>query len=495
MKGDKTIRIVGFLVIALFALSLLSTSAHAYTFSRSNNVAMVPSGYCNNGGSLYTGSSWPDGGSFTFTNVAVADIANGAIADPIAAGGYDTVMLMTANFNFATYWADADFSSRILSFVNGGGKLIIYDSEELNNYAGFVYPFAVNSPGATGSSGGTLVNVADDTLSSSNVADASYINLALLTSQTDAVGDCNVMTSLDSHWYIDMTAINVNNVGGPVHTYAFYGAGLIIYNGLDIDSANQAPSNANGGAAINMVWWRELCAQTLGAGQSVSGLTLSPATATNVVNTQHTVTALVKDSINNPVANVVVTFTILSGPNTGVTGQATTGANGEATFSWSSSVVGTDTVQASIPNAAGAPITTTATKTWSPLIVAPTATCGSIITYLGSTPTSQFDLGDVVTIKLVTVSPAGAESTVVVKDPLNAVVATFNNVLEGDSNSYTPLMNGVYTVNANGVVTPFAVATFFVVPESILGTLMATVAGFAAFATIGIVKRKHAKSK
>jgi hypothetical protein len=364
MKNNKMIRLVIVFAVALFALGLFPKGVHALTFPRSSNVAMVPNASSYNGGSLYTGSSWPDSLGFTFTNVAVADIENGAIADPIAAGGYDTVVLMTPNFNFATSWADPDFSSRILNFVNGGGKLIIYDSEELNNYAGFVYPFTVNSPGATGSSGGTIINIADDTLSSNNVADASYINLLLLTSQTDAVGDCNVMTSVDPNWYIDMTAINVNNIGGPVHTYAFYGAGLIIYNGLDIDYAYTAPSNANGGAAIGMVWWRELCGQTLGPGQSVSGLTLTPPTATNVLGVQHTVTALVKDTINNPIPNVLVTFTIISGPNAGLTAQATTDANGEATFSWSSMTVGTDTVQASALNAAGAPVTTTATKDW-----------------------------------------------------------------------------------------------------------------------------------
>ena len=386
MKNNKTIRLVTVFTIALFALGLLAPNVHAYTFPRSSKVAMVPDAHCINGGTLYEGSTWPDSPGFTFADLSYVNIANGGIPDPIVAGGYDTVMLMTSDFNFPTYWADADFSSRILGFVNGGGKLIIYTSESrVTNYASFVYPFTVNSPGATGSSGGTLLNVADDTLSSNNVADVppaipgAYINRAVILSQTDAVGDCNVMTSVDSNWYIDMTAINVNNVGGPVHTYAFYGAGLIIYNGLDIDYAGVAPTNANGQGAIGMIWWRELCGQTLGPGQSVSGLTLTPATATNILGAQHTVTALVKDTINNPVPSVVVTFTILSGPNAGLTGQATTDVNGQATFSWSSQVVGTDTVQASITNAAGAPITATATKDWIlPTNVIPEVPLGTI---------------------------------------------------------------------------------------------------------------------
>ena len=395
MKRNKMIRVVTILALALFALSLLSTSvqpASAYIFTRSSNVAMVPGPSCNNGGTLYTGSSWPDvppNSGFTFTNLSPVTIADGAVADPIVAGGYDTVMLLTANFNFATYWADADFQSRITSFVNLGGKLIIYTSESsssyANNFASFIYPFTVDTPGQTGSVGGTIVNIEDDTLSSSTVGDDSYIDISLLTSGTDAVGDCTVMTSVDPNWYIDLTAINVRGVGGPAHTYAFYGAGLIIFNGLDIDygSGATAPSNANGAGVIQMVWWRELCGQDLGEGQSVSGLTLTPATSTNPVDTTHTVTATVKDSINNPVPGVDVSFTILSGPNAGATGQATTDANGEATFSWSSAAEGTDTVQASITNAAGALITATATKDWyiAPTNVIPEVPLGTLIAF------------------------------------------------------------------------------------------------------------------
>jgi hypothetical protein len=372
LKNNKTIRLVAFLAIAVFALGLFPNGVHALTFPRSSNVAMVPNAGSINGGSLYTGSSWPDSPGFTFTNLSPVSIRDDVV-DPIAAGGYDTVVLMLMDFDgysyptFATLWANAAFSSRILSFVNGGGKLIMYTSETaISDYSSFVYPFTVDTPGQTGSSGGTLINIADDTLSSSNTSDASYINLGLIISQTDAVGDLTVMTSVDPAWYIDLTGVNVYNVGGPAHTYAFYGAGLIIFNGLDIDYTMYAsvPSNTNGYEAIDMVWWRELCGQTLGPGQSVSGLTLTPQNATNVIGTQHTVTALVKDTINNPVPNVNVTFTIYSGPNAGLTGQATTDANGEATFSWSSAVVGVDAVQASILNAAGAQITASAAKEW-----------------------------------------------------------------------------------------------------------------------------------
>jgi hypothetical protein len=385
MKRNKTIRIVATLALALFALSLLSTNvqfANAYTFTRSSNVAMVPYATSQNSGYLYTGTVWPDSGDapgFTFTNVNPNAIANGPVANPLAS--YDTVVIMAnwfedSPYNWVTLWADPNFSGNITNFVNSGGKLIIYTSElaDPNLFNGFLIPFTVDTPGQLGSSGGTLVNVADNTLSSNvTPGDAypnglgSYINLDLVASGTDAVGDLNVMTSVDSRWYIDMTGINTRGAGGPAHTYAFYGSGLIIFNGLDIDYGG-APgdllSTPTGSRELQRIWWRELCGQDLGAGQSVSGLTLTPPTATNAVGTTHTVTATVKDSINNPVSGVVVNFTIISGPNEDLVGVNTTDTNGEATFSWSSAAEGTDTVQAAINGAAAAVITTTATKTW-----------------------------------------------------------------------------------------------------------------------------------
>jgi hypothetical protein len=389
---SRTTILVFLILLSILAVSLVCSSAQAFTFSKSSKIAMVPNANSNNGGGLYTGTTWPDGGSFTFSNVAPADIANGAISNPITAGGYDTVVLMAMDFNFATYWADTDFSNRITDFVNAGGKLIIYTSEFTSGtaFSNFLYPFTVDTPGQTGSFSGTLTNLADDTLSSNNSATdtypnglGSYIDLSKITSQTDAVGDLTVMTSYNSHWYIDMFGKNVNNVGGPGHTYAFYGNGLIIFNGLDVDYASGSPTNANGAGAINMIWWRELCAQELGPSVSVNGLTLTPASDTNLIPGSHTLTATVRNTqTNNPVSGVVVTFSIISGPNIGLTGSGTTNVNGTVTFTYSSSTIGTDTIQASIPSATGgADITSTATKEWvtSPINIIPEVPFGTLL--------------------------------------------------------------------------------------------------------------------
>ena len=76
------------------------------------------------------------------------------------------------------------------------------------------------------------------------------------------------------------------------------------------------------------------------------GILLTPTTATNPVNTSHTVTALVQDDDGNPIAGRNVDFEILSGPNAGLTGSEVTDGSGNAKFTWSSTTAGTDVVVA-----------------------------------------------------------------------------------------------------------------------------------------------------
>jgi hypothetical protein len=61
---------------------------------------------------------------------------------------------------------------------------------------------------------------------------------------------------------------------------------------------------------------------------------LSPLTATNLVNTSHTVTATVVDDNNMPIVNRAVTFTVQSGPNAEATGRSRTNSAGQASFTY-----------------------------------------------------------------------------------------------------------------------------------------------------------------
>ncbi|HEY9246885.1 MAG TPA: Ig-like domain-containing protein, partial [Candidatus Methanoperedens sp.] len=76
-------------------------------------------------------------------------------------------------------------------------------------------------------------------------------------------------------------------------------------------------------------------------------IVLSPASASNKVNTSHTVTATVKDGSGKPIANREVTFTIVSGPNANKTEKHNTDANGTATFTYTGMTIGKDVIEAS----------------------------------------------------------------------------------------------------------------------------------------------------
>ena len=101
-----------------------------------------------------------------------------------------------------------------------------------------------------------------------------------------------------------------------------------------------------------------------GEGLAAGDISLSPATASNPIGTSHTLTALVTSG-GTPLAGKTVTFTVLSGPHAGVTGTGVTDADGKATFSYTGTMVGTDTIQASFVDAGSRTQTSnTVTKEW-----------------------------------------------------------------------------------------------------------------------------------
>ena len=103
---------------------------------------------------------------------------------------------------------------------------------------------------------------------------------------------------------------------------------------------------------------------TIGQTVHLEGITLTPKTATNPVGTNHTVTATVAGT-GDPVPNRNVNFTVISGPNAGLTGSAITDSSGHATFTYLGNIAGTDTIQASFENSQAVVVTSSpVTKNW-----------------------------------------------------------------------------------------------------------------------------------
>jgi len=109
-----------------------------------------------------------------------------------------------------------------------------------------------------------------------------------------------------------------------------------------------------------------------------ANLTLTPPTATNPVGTTHTVTATVTDSSATLLPDIVVRFTVTGSVST--TGQCTTNASGQCTFTYSGPVLpGADAIAAfadsngNTTHETDEP-TATAAKTW----VLPASTTGKV---------------------------------------------------------------------------------------------------------------------
>jgi len=202
------------------------------TMISSQNVALVP-GPCgsSSGAGCMPTTGFSGGYSPTFTNVATANL-------PSVINNYDTVVLLQV-CNIGTWLADQNWRDALHNWINAGHKLIIYDSDACGgmtlDYSEFIYPFTTNNPGQWGSNDGILEDVEENTLSSTDPSSPYYIDILDIQNNTDAVGDASVMLTQDSNWMGDLRATNVYGYVGYTHTYAEYGSGLIIYNGLDSD--------------------------------------------------------------------------------------------------------------------------------------------------------------------------------------------------------------------------------------------------------------------
>ena len=93
-------------------------------------------------------------------------------------------------------------------------------------------------------------------------------------------------------------------------------------------------------------------------------LTLAPPEQSHPVLSTATVTASFTNSCGQPLSNVQVDFSIASGPNAGMTHSGVTDANGQTSFTYSSSQVGTDTLGATITNLVGSIASNSVTASW-----------------------------------------------------------------------------------------------------------------------------------
>ncbi len=95
-------------------------------------------------------------------------------------------------------------------------------------------------------------------------------------------------------------------------------------------------------------------------------INLDPVTAENVIGEDHTVTATLTDSLGYRPPGILVTFTVIAGPNAGAVGSFPTDSNGQVSFTYTGAGgVGTDQIQACFTDPLGNVVCSEiATKDW-----------------------------------------------------------------------------------------------------------------------------------
>jgi RHS repeat-associated protein len=168
-----------------------------------------------------------------------------------------------------------------------------------------------------------------------------------------------------------------------------------------------------------------------------TALALAPLSQTLPVGTAASLTATLLDGNQQPVAGQTVTFTVGSGPDAGVTSQATTSAAGVATFSYTGLAQGSDVVQATAGQGGATLVSNSATVAWTAI---PTA-----VLYIGA---AFGDYGDPLTL-------AARLSAATTGQPLAGQTLTFTlgtQTLTGVTDA-----SGVATVSVTPAQAPGAV--------------------------------------
>ncbi len=185
----------------------------------------------------------------------------------------------------------------------------------------------------------------------------------------------------------------------------------------------------------------------------ISDIVLSPPSQSAPVGSTQTVTAAVTVN-NNPAVGKTVTFTAVSGPNAGVLGTTVTNSSGEAAFSYSSTLAGTDTIEASFIDATGTTQTSNRVLVeWQPTNRPPLVSAGGPYAGDEGTPltlsgtASDPDPGDTVAVQWTYASTSNVDTgaTCTFGSP-NAVVTTFSCTDDGD---YSVTLTGTDSHNVS----------------------------------------------
>ena len=348
-----TLGVIGSALLASSAPAASTSShvAYVFDFGTGSNDTAGP-GF---GSSIFvdalTGA--PAGGSYTtadasktvtVTDLPVAAVDVGGVG---ALTAFDTVIL----YEICDIASHPNTMNAVNQYLLNGGKVMIFDADRCSgefgepppaDYSTFLFPFTASTPGPAGKSG-PYTHIEASTLTT---------GLVLGPQPGDAVGDANTFVTFDNKWCGSITAQNSLGNDGFVESYARTPAGgLAIYEGEDFWFTFGPTAHLR--EVFDLMLKQDYNPDGLPCALPASGIKLAPPTQSHNVGETATVTATVVDADNNGQPGITVTFSVLSGPDAGQTGSATTDSSGNASFSYVCGAVGTDTVEASFTDSFG----------------------------------------------------------------------------------------------------------------------------------------------
>ena len=295
------------------------------------------------GGSIFrnavTGGAIGAGNTGTYEGVSFTNVTVAAVdANPATAlTGFDSVML----YQVCDIHLHPNLITALNNFLNAGGKVMIFDGDRCApprgaftfggqaDYTGFLFPFATNSPGPTGSPAGKYTSIDSSTLTTG-------LPLYMDGPVQDAMADANIFTTSSGAWCKSITGTNLEGVTGFVEAYATTVAGgLVVYEGEDTwftfnDSSGVNPHYQQ---FFDLVLHQKWNPDGLPCTHPASGIKLAPLTSTHFVGESQILTASVFDVNNNPKPGIMVSLKITSGPDAAhVFPPQTTDLSGNAAF-------------------------------------------------------------------------------------------------------------------------------------------------------------------
>lgn len=334
-KAIGPILILGLLLFAICTIAVKAVSPTTVLLGSAANFSVLAgSGITNTGPTTITG----DVGTFPTTSET----------------GFETVTLNGTNHMGDTV-TQAAKTDLVTAYNDAAGRTpVITVPTELGG--------TTRAPGIYDSLSGTFEITGTLTLDGEGDSNAVFIFKAastLVTASSSVVSLTNGAHVCNVFWQVGSSA--------TIGTYSAFVGNILALTSITVNTGATVDGRvlARNGAVT-------LDSNTIGQTVHLEGIILAPASSINPFNTSHTVTATVAGT-GDPVVGRNVTFKVVSGPNAGLTSSVLTDSNGQASFTYKTSLSpGTDTIEASFVNSQGATVTSNqVTKTWTGVFVIP----------------------------------------------------------------------------------------------------------------------------